>query len=204
MKDYFDNFNKRFEKETGEKINIFRTDNGLEYVNKEMANLTFENGIQHQRSVFYTPQQNGKAERENRTLVEAARTSLIGKRLPKNLWAEAINSVAYVLNRTRKTKVKNKSPYELWHKKKANFRHLKVFGAEVFSHIPKQCRQKLDEKSRLGILVGYDDCVKSYRILIDETKKIEKHRDVVFKNELNLATTCLQDSQEDDEYCIIK
>lgn len=67
VKDCFKNYIKRVENETGNKINVLRTDNGLEFVNNSMTEITFENGIEHQRTVTYTPQQNGKAERENRT-----------------------------------------------------------------------------------------------------------------------------------------
>ena len=67
VKDCFVNYMQRLEKETQMKINVLRTDNGLECVNKEMSEILFKYGIKHQRSVVYTPQQNGKAERENRT-----------------------------------------------------------------------------------------------------------------------------------------
>ena len=104
---------KSFEKETKEKFYILRTDNGLEYLNKELSNVLFEFGIKDQRTFVYTPEQNGKAERENRTLVEAARSMLFAKNLTKNLWAEAINTAAYVLNRSRKSNL-NKTPIEFW------------------------------------------------------------------------------------------
>lgn len=123
VKDYFENFLLRFENETGKKVNVLRTDNGLEFINKEMAELTNKYGIKHERTVAYTPEQNGKAERENRTLIEAARTTLLRNSLNKNLWAEAINSVAYILYRTRKTNVEGKTPFEIWFNKRANFRH---------------------------------------------------------------------------------
>ena len=63
---------QRLEKETQMKINIHRTDNGLEYVNKEISKILFKHGIKHQRSVVHTPQQNGKSERDNRTLVRGS------------------------------------------------------------------------------------------------------------------------------------
>ena len=72
VKNCFENFILRFENETGKRINILRTDNGLEFINKEMKELTNKYGIKHERTVSYTPEQNGKAERENRTLIEAA------------------------------------------------------------------------------------------------------------------------------------
>ena len=85
VKGCFLNFVQRIEKETGNKINTLRSDNGLEYINQEIAKITFENGIKHERTVIYTPEQNGKAERGNRTIAEAVRTTLIAKNLPKKL-----------------------------------------------------------------------------------------------------------------------
>ena len=98
--------------------------------------MLFEFGIKHQRTVVYTPKQNGKAERENRTLVEAARSMLFAKNLPKNLWAEAINTAAYVLNRSRKSNL-NKTPIEIWEGKKYNSTNFEVFGTDVYAYVHK-------------------------------------------------------------------
>ncbi|CAH2089012.1 unnamed protein product [Euphydryas editha] len=124
---------KRFvawaERQTNYNVKVIRTDNGLEFCNDEMCKFVQENGIQHQTTVPYTPQQNGKAERDMRTLVEAARTMLKAKRLPKHLWAEAVNTSVYVLNRTSKSKQESQSPYESFHKREVNINDLKgVFG----------------------------------------------------------------------------
>ncbi|GFT48403.1 integrase catalytic domain-containing protein [Trichonephila clavipes] len=79
----------------------------------------------------YTPQQNGAAERENRTIVECARSIIYAANLPLKLWAEAVNTSVYVLNRTGPTSVKDKSPYELWFSKEViSIGHLRVFGTE--------------------------------------------------------------------------
>lgn len=81
-------------------VKVLRSDNGLEYVNDDVKSLLEKSGIQHQKSTPYTPQQNGSAERDMRTIVEAARTLISSKNLSKNLWAEAVNTVVYVLNHT--------------------------------------------------------------------------------------------------------
>ena len=128
-----------------------------------MSEILFKYGIKHQRSVVYTPQQNGKAERENRTLVEAARTMICSKNLPKKLWAEAVNTAAYVLNRSRKTSIANKTPFELWHGRKSNIKYFRVFGSEAYVFINKNCRKKWDVKAKLVIFVGYNDCTKGFR-----------------------------------------
>lgn len=99
------------ERETGFKMKILRTDNGLEFINKDVKEMLDGKGIRHQRTVVYTPEQNGRAERENRTLVEAARTLLNStEKLNKTFWAEAINTVAYTLNRTGPSPQKHSTP----------------------------------------------------------------------------------------------
>lgn len=92
VKSNIEKFIKLSERETGNKIKCLRTDNGLKFVNSDIQKILEYHGIRHQRSVAYTPQQNGRAEREIRTLVEAARTMI--RDLDTKLWAEAINTAA--------------------------------------------------------------------------------------------------------------
>lgn len=78
-----------YERQTGEKVKTLRTDNGTEYVNTELEEYLTEAGIQHQTTIAYTPQQNGVAERYNRTVVEKARSMMADAKFPKEYWAEA-------------------------------------------------------------------------------------------------------------------
>lgn len=161
-----------------------RTDGGGKYIDKIVRDYLNKLGIRHTTTIPYTPEQNGSAKRENRILVEAARSMLFPKPdLPQFLWAEAINCAAYVLNRTGTSKSENKTPYEVWFGKKASVDHLKVFGTECFVHIPKEKRQKLDKKAYKGYLIGYTENIKGYRIWIPELKDIVVSRDVLFKEE---------------------
>ncbi|XP_015124956.1 uncharacterized protein LOC107046765, partial [Diachasma alloeum] len=82
-----------YERQTGEKVKTLRTDNGTEYVNNDLGEYLTKAGIQHQKTVAYTPQQNGVAERYNRTVVEKARSILVDAKLPKEYWAEAYEDV---------------------------------------------------------------------------------------------------------------
>lgn len=171
---------KQIQKEIGHGIKMFRSDNGTEFINKQMQKFLESEGIKHQRTVAYTPEQNACAEREMRTIVEAARTLLHSNKLPAFLWAEAINSSVYVLNRTGTSSVENKSPYEIWFNKSVNVNNLKVFGSVVYSHIPKEKRKKLDKKAIKCIFVGYDECVKGFRVYNPENRTINTVRDVFF------------------------
>ncbi|GJV20108.1 retrovirus-related pol polyprotein from transposon TNT 1-94 [Tanacetum coccineum] len=104
---------KGLEKQLNHNVKIIRCDNGTEFKNYAMNELCAKKGIKREFSVARTPQQNGVAERKNRTLIEAARTMLADLLLPIPFWAEAVNTACYVLNRVLVTKPQNKTPYEL-------------------------------------------------------------------------------------------
>lgn len=137
VKEKLVDFIRNVKMETRYDIRTIRTDNGTEYVNKDVSEILKRNNIRHQLSVAYTPEQNGCAEREMRTIVEAARTMFHAKNLDMKLWAEAVNTATYVLNRTDKSTIKHKTPFELWWKVKTKNDHLRIFGSEAFVHIPK-------------------------------------------------------------------
>lgn len=109
---------------TGNKIRTLRTDNGREFVNIRVKKLLEEKGIIHETTVTYSPEQNGKAERDMRTIVEAARTMMQAKRINKILWAEAVNTAVYVLNRTSKSRVQGITPFQLWTGKDFDLKNL--------------------------------------------------------------------------------
>lgn len=171
---------QRIKLETSNGISILRTDNGKEFVNADIKKILACEGIEHQTSVPCAPEQNGKAEKEMRTITKAARTMLLAKQLPKNLWAEAVNAAVHVINRTGNSRIDGKSPYEIWFGKRAEIKYMKTFGIVCYVHIPKIHRKKWDAKARKGILVGYDGCSKGYRILFPSSNKVETHRDVTF------------------------
>lgn len=179
----FVKFKKFVENQTERKIKVLRTDNGGEYVNNRLKNILEDAGIKHQLTVAYNPQQNGRAERLNRTLIEKARCMLSDTKLGKRFWAEAVNTACYIINRSPSSAVQ-KTPYEIWNKKPPNLEHLRVFGSKAMAHIPKEKRKKLDEKSKKYVFVGYSEEVKGYR-LADEDGNILLSRDVIFfENEL--------------------
>lgn len=175
----------RAKAESRQEVKVLRTDNGLEFVNQAVRSLLNKFSIRHETTVPYTPQQNGSAERENRTIVEAARTMLYSKDLQKKFWAEAVNTAVYVLNRTGTSPEKGKTPYELWCGKPPCIGHFKVFGTEVFVHVPKPRRKKWDKKAERGIFVGYEDNTKGFRVWIPSSQKVDVSRDVDFR-ELNV------------------
>ena len=172
-----------FKNQTGHKIKVFRTDRGKEDLNNAVKAITDKYGIKHEKTVGYTPQQNGSAEREFQTLMNAVNTLSESRNMSKRFWAEALNTAVYVLNRTGTSSVKGKTPYELLFNKKPAIQYLKVFGSIAYTHVPKQKRKKLDRKSRKGIFIGYSDEVKGYKIYFPETGKMSFHRNVIFQED---------------------
>ncbi|GJV50213.1 ribonuclease H-like domain-containing protein [Tanacetum coccineum] len=96
------------------RVKVIRCDNGNEFKNMIMNHFYEMKGIKREFSVARTPQQNGVAERKNRTLIKAARTMLADSKLPTTFWAEAVNTACYVQNRVLVIKPHNKTPYELF------------------------------------------------------------------------------------------
>ena len=171
--------------ECSQSIGKLRTDNGGEYLSKEFEMYLKSKGIQHELTIAHTPEQNGVAERMNRTLMESARAMIAHADLPTNYWAEAVATAAYLRNRATTSSLKeDKTPYEKWYERKPDVSHLRVFGCVAYAHIPDSERRKLDKKAEKMRFVGYCKNSKGYRLFDEKTHKIIKRRDVIF-NEVN-------------------
>lgn len=177
---YFKDFKRYVENQTDLKIKTLRTDNGREYINVEFSNFLRQTGIKHETTVVFTPEQNGVAERYNRTIVEKARCMIFDANLDLNFWAEAVNTAVYLINLSPTKVLKNVTPNEAWSGIKPNVKHLRIFGCKAMAHIPKERRRKWDPKSEEFIFVGYSDETKGYRLLNSRTKKVVIRRDVEF------------------------
>lgn len=184
--DMFKVFKQLVENQTGKKIKMIRTDNGTEYVGQNFDSFCKQWGIVHQTSNTYTPQQNGVAERMNRTICERAKCMLFDAELDKAYWGEAVNTAAYVINRSISSSLQGRTPEGIWTGSNVDLSALRIFGSPVMVHVPKQRRLKWDAKSRKLIFVGYSETTKGYRCVDPATKKIVISRDIVFmENEVN-------------------
>ncbi|GJV90897.1 putative ribonuclease H-like domain-containing protein [Tanacetum coccineum] len=143
------------ENQINHRVKIIRCDNGTEFKNSEMNQFCQMKGIKREFSVARTPQQNGVAERKNRTLIEAARTMLADSLLPTTFWAEAINTACYVQNRVLVTKPHNKTPYELLIGRPPNLDFMRPFGCPVTILNTLDHLGKFEGKADEGFLVGY-------------------------------------------------
>ena len=175
----FKEFKAMVECQTGRRIKMLRSDNGTEFVNKVFDEFLKLNGIKRQLTVPHTPQQNGVAERFNRTLVEMARAMLVYSGVDESLWAEAVNTAAYLRNRSPTKALNNCTPYEVWCNKKPSVRHLKVFGSLAIA-LDKTHHHKFRPKGKQYIMVGYSETSKAYRLFEKTTGKIIISRDVYF------------------------
>ncbi|TYK23224.1 integrase [Cucumis melo var. makuwa] len=133
------------------KIKTLRSDRGREYI--AFGNVFKEQGIHHPMTARMTPQQNGVAERKNRTIMEMARSMLKVKNLPNEFWGDVVACTVYILNRAPTKSVPSMTPYEAWCGEKPSVSHLRVFATIAYSHIPNQLRGKLDDKSEKCIMM---------------------------------------------------
>jgi hypothetical protein len=182
----FKEFKALIENLSERKIKILRSDNGGEYTSKEFANFCKDAKIKRELTTPYNPQQNGVAERKNRTIMEAVKTMIHDQDLPMHLWAEEAKTLVYVQNILSHSALGFKTPEEMFSGKKSKVNHLKIFGCLVFVHILKEKRTKLDPSGKKGIFVGYCEVSKAFRVYIPCYHHIEINRDVTFDEDVAL------------------
>jgi hypothetical protein len=180
----FQEFKAEIENLTNKKIKTLRTDNGGEYTSKEFVAFCKSPGIRRELTIPHNPQQNGVAKRKNRSIKETVKALLNDQGLSMFLWGEAAMTAIYVQNRSPYRILKDMTPEEAFSGKKPNVENLRIFGCLIYSHIPKDKRNKLEPSGKKGIFVGYSDSSKAYRIHIPEQHKIEVSRDVTFHEKM--------------------
>ena len=179
----FENF-KKFKalvEKKGGSIQVLRTDRGGEFMSEEFINFCDDHGIHRELTAPYSPEQNGVAERKNRTVVEMARSMLKAKRLSDKFWGEAVATTVYLLNISPTRAVYNQTSYEAWKHKKPQVSHLKVFGCVAYALVND--RSKLDKKSDKCIFIGYCDQSKAYRLYNPVSGNFLISRNVIFNEE---------------------
>ena len=154
--------------------------NGGEYEDKGFKQFCAVNGIKMQKTIPGTPQQNGVAERMNKTLNKRARSMRLHAGLPKTFWADAVSTGAYLINRGPSVPLGHRLPEEVWSGKEVNLSHLKVFGCVSYVYIKSDARSKLDAKSKKCYFIGYGDEAFGYRFWDDQNRKIIRSRNVTF------------------------
>ncbi|GKC98573.1 putative ribonuclease H-like domain-containing protein, partial [Tanacetum coccineum] len=174
------NFIKEIENLVDKKVKIIRSDNGTEFKNKVMDDFCREKGIKREYSIAKTPQQNGVAERRNKTLIEAARTMLADSKLPTTFWAKVVSTACYVQNRVLVVKPHNKTPYELFRGFKPALSFMRPFGCHVTILNTLDNLGKFDGKSDEGFFVRYSLSSKAFRVYNTRTKRVEENLHIRF------------------------
>ncbi|GBM24053.1 Retrovirus-related Pol polyprotein from transposon TNT 1-94 [Araneus ventricosus] len=175
----FEKFKAKYENLHDKRIKHLRTDNGLEFLNKEMTAYLNKFGIMHEKTIPYNAESNGKAERAIRVTVEQARIALYESNLPLNFWTEAVAYNTHVSNLTPR-KGKAKLPIEIWERKTPKLSCLKVFGCLAYFHVPKVKRKKFHMPGKRRIMLGYARERRGYRIYDIEQKCVIEERAVKF------------------------
>ncbi|GJR46560.1 putative ribonuclease H-like domain-containing protein [Tanacetum coccineum] len=174
------NFITEIENLADKKVKIIRCDNGREFKNRVMNEFCERKGIKREYSIARTPQQNGVAERRNRTLIKAARTMLADSKLPITFWAEAVNTTCYAKNRVRIVKPYNKTPYELFRGRTPALSFMRPFRCHVSILNTLDFLGKFDGKSDDGFFVGYSLTSKAFRVYNIRTRKVEENLHIRF------------------------
>ncbi|GKC53406.1 putative ribonuclease H-like domain-containing protein [Tanacetum coccineum] len=176
------------ENQINHKVKFIRCDNGTEFKNNDMNQFCRLKGIKREFSVARTPQQNGVVERNNMTLIEAARTMLADSLLPTTFLAKLVNTACYVQNRVLVTKPHNKTPYELLHGRPPSISFMRPFGCLVTILNTLDPLGKFDGKADEGFLVGYFINSKAFRVFNTRTRKVEENLHITFlENKPNVA-----------------
>ncbi|GJW91392.1 ribonuclease H-like domain-containing protein [Tanacetum coccineum] len=180
-----------------QRVKVIRCDNGIEFKNRVMNQFCKMKGIKREFSVARTLQQNGVAERKNKTLIEAARTMLADSKLPTTFWAEAVNTTCYVQNRGLVINPHNKTPYELFQGRKPALSFMRPFGCPVIIFNTLDHLGKFDEKADEGFFVGYSTNSKAFRVFNIRTMIVEENMHVQFSettpNIVGSGPNCLFD-----------
>jgi hypothetical protein len=168
------------EKKTERKIKTVRSDNGTEYTSHYLEDFLKQEGIRHELTVEYTPQQNGVAERKNRSLVETARCLMIQSGLSASFWAEGILTANHIRNRCPSRSLGGEIPFKMWTRRTPIVSYFRKFGTTAFALDKTPGKGKFDSRSKKCIFMGYSVQSKAYRLWDPEARKVIRSRDVTF------------------------
>src|SRR6267154_1926639 len=169
------------ETQTSDKLRALHSDRGGEYTAAKVKDILSQRGIEHHLTMPGSPQQNGKAERFNCTIMDKAMTMLHTVGLLNGFWEYAVSTAVHIYNRTPSCMLKWKTPVETWNPGKfPDVSYFCVFGCKWYMHVPADKRRKLDAKAIEVTLVGYEPGSKGYRLWDKHTHSVKLSRDVIF------------------------
>jgi transposase InsO family protein len=168
------------EKQLDTPILCLHSDRGGEYINKNLGQFLKEEGIEHKVTMPYSPQQNGRAERFNRTIMEKGTSMLHHAGLSLGFWETAVATAVHIYNRTPTRSNQWRAPLQLWDGTKPDVSYFRVYGCKAYYHVPEHNRRKLDPKAREAVFVGYETLSKGYTLWDRRSRTFISSRDVTF------------------------
>lgn len=184
-----------FEPLTGRTIRRIQCDNGGEFKNERVAKMCDYEHIKMQFSAPYTPQQNGGAERTNRTLQNMARAMLLESSLDNRFWGEALLTAAYISNRIMRKRL-NCTPFEICTGRKPRVDHLVPFGTEVQAKINDRQCHKFDARTEDAYIVGFTERSNTYKIVTKNGLKIKTSCDIAIRKHLDRESSKQEINEE--------
>ncbi|CAI7878084.1 unnamed protein product [Closterium sp. NIES-53] len=177
------------ERESGTQLKSFQSDGGGEYTSQRFKQFLAERGIKQLLSLPYAHQQQGVAERMNRTLQNSMRKLLRGMRLPNHQWPAAMDHAVMLHNLLSSSSLPNNaSPHPLWTGKQGSTKMLRVFGCMVQYRPPEARAGRFSQRAQWGLHLGIEKNYNAWRIFDIHTKETVAARDVIFYERLTLQT----------------
>jgi hypothetical protein len=167
----FKTFKAYAENHFNAKIKCLREDKAGEYMSKEFEAFCAAEGIQRQHTVRNRPQQNRVAERANRDISDGVTAMLNESGLPLQFWGEAVSSFIHVRNRCATSTIEHGTPYQLWHNRKPDISHLRIWGCTAYMHVQKDKRRALGPHMEKCVFIGYPAGYKGWKFYNPNTKK---------------------------------
>jgi hypothetical protein len=157
---------------SGKQLCALRTDRRGEFMASHFKEYFTELGVQCQLTVSYSPPQNGVIERRNQIVVGVAWSMLKVKDLPGTFWREVVATAVYILNQSTSKGIDSKMPYELWTGSTSSVNHLHTFGCVAYVKNVRPHLQKLEDRSKPMIFVGYEAGSMAYQAYDPVTKRV--------------------------------
>ena len=150
---------------------------------EEFTSFCKKLGIVRHRTCAGRPQQNGMAERMNRTLLEKARCMLFHAKLSKGFWTEAVKMAAFLANRSPNTALGLKTTEEVWSRSPVDYSGIRICGCPAYAYVNDG---KLEPRAKKCVFLGYTDGIKGFRLWDPSTSRIITSRDVTFNESVFL------------------
>jgi transposase InsO family protein len=174
------NFANMVKTQFSKTIKVFRSDNARELTQHAFEHILYSHGTIHQFSCPGTSQQNGRAERKLRHILDTVRALLLSSKVPVPFWGEAVLTAAHAINRIPSPTISNQTPYERLFGSPPHYQHLRSFGSACFVLLQPHEHNKLEPRSRLCCFLGYGETQKGYRCYDPIAHRLRISRHVVF------------------------